>query len=46
VSSRYFFEEPGEVLNRLQVRRFEVEASLAKNGREYNGRYKTSVTPV
>jgi len=46
VSSRYFFEEPGEVLKRPQIRQFEVEASLAKDGLEYNGRYKTSVTPI
>jgi hypothetical protein len=46
VSSRYFFEEPKEVLKRHQIRRFEVIASLAKDGLEYNGRYKTSVAIV
>ena len=46
VSSRYIFDEPTEVLKCLQVRRFEVKASLGKDGLEYNAHYKTSVTSI
>ncbi|PGU19081.1 hypothetical protein [Bacillus thuringiensis] len=46
VSSRYFFEEPLDIIKRHQVRRFEVKASLSKNGLEYKGKYKTSIETV
>lgn len=46
VSSRYFFEEPIEELKSLQIRRFEVKASLSKDGLVYEGNYKTSITAV
>lgn len=44
VSSRYILEENKNTLERPQIRRFEVKASLDKNGLEYTGHYNTSVT--